>query len=182
MSATRDSDYNSGIIEEFRAKEGRVGGPWTDTTLILVHHLGAKSEVERVTPLACFPGGRGPAWSLCCTPRLTRASRATASRQSSCGRPSQGSRRRCRGAAVLSVCPLLDRRPSRRVARSVPRDLRGEVRTPRSRCSRVAGAEAVGGHPVRSTPGRPTRSLESQRARCRHRSAPSRHLAPASTG
>jgi deazaflavin-dependent oxidoreductase (nitroreductase family) len=60
MSATQDSDDNSRIIEEFRASDGRVGGPWTGTTLILVHHVGAKSGVERVTPLGCFPqeGGR----------------------------------------------------------------------------------------------------------------------------
>src|SRR5258707_790057 len=45
-------DYNTKIIEEFRASQGRVGGMWAGTTLILIHHIGAKSGIERVTPLA----------------------------------------------------------------------------------------------------------------------------------
>ena len=45
------SDFNTKMIEEFRANEGRVGGPWADTTLILIHHIGARSGTERVTPL-----------------------------------------------------------------------------------------------------------------------------------
>ena len=49
------SDYNTKIIEEFRANEGRVGGPWAGIPLILIHHVGAKSGIERVTPLGCFP-------------------------------------------------------------------------------------------------------------------------------
>jgi deazaflavin-dependent oxidoreductase (nitroreductase family) len=51
------NDYNTKIIAEFRANAGHVGGPWADTTLILVHHIGARSGVERVTPLGCFPQG-----------------------------------------------------------------------------------------------------------------------------
>jgi deazaflavin-dependent oxidoreductase (nitroreductase family) len=45
-------DYNTKIIEEFRANRGRVGGPWADITLILIHHTGARSGVDRVSPLA----------------------------------------------------------------------------------------------------------------------------------
>jgi deazaflavin-dependent oxidoreductase (nitroreductase family) len=45
-------DYNTKIIEEFRANGGRVGGPWTGTTMILIHHIGARSGIERVSPLA----------------------------------------------------------------------------------------------------------------------------------
>jgi deazaflavin-dependent oxidoreductase (nitroreductase family) len=52
-------DYNSTIITEFRANDGRVGGMWTGTTLILIHHIGARSGVERVTPVACSPQGEG---------------------------------------------------------------------------------------------------------------------------
>jgi deazaflavin-dependent oxidoreductase (nitroreductase family) len=53
-------DYNTQIIEEFRANRGRVGGMWTGTTLILIHHIGATSGIERVTPVACSPqGGSG---------------------------------------------------------------------------------------------------------------------------
>ncbi|MGA2829332.1 MAG: nitroreductase family deazaflavin-dependent oxidoreductase [Streptosporangiaceae bacterium] len=54
-----DADYNAKIIKEFRAGQGRVGGPWTGTTLILIHHIGARSGVERVTPLGCFSLGDG---------------------------------------------------------------------------------------------------------------------------
>jgi deazaflavin-dependent oxidoreductase (nitroreductase family) len=49
------SDYNTKIIEESRANEGRVGGPRAGIPLILIHHVGAKSGIERVTPLGCFP-------------------------------------------------------------------------------------------------------------------------------
>jgi deazaflavin-dependent oxidoreductase (nitroreductase family) len=52
-------DYNTTIIEEFRAGGGRVGGPWAGTTMVLVHHIGAKSGIERVTPLACSRLGDG---------------------------------------------------------------------------------------------------------------------------
>ncbi|HEX8769958.1 MAG TPA: nitroreductase family deazaflavin-dependent oxidoreductase [Acidimicrobiales bacterium] len=47
------SDFNARVIEEFRANGGGVGGALHDTTLILIHHIGAKSGVERVTPLVC---------------------------------------------------------------------------------------------------------------------------------
>jgi deazaflavin-dependent oxidoreductase (nitroreductase family) len=53
------SDFNTRMIEEFRANEGRVGGPWADTTLILIHHIGARSGTERVTPLGCSDQGDG---------------------------------------------------------------------------------------------------------------------------
>jgi len=48
-------DGNTGIIEEFRANEGKVGGQFDGYPLILVHHVGAKSGIERVTPVGCFP-------------------------------------------------------------------------------------------------------------------------------
>jgi deazaflavin-dependent oxidoreductase (nitroreductase family) len=80
-------DYNTKIVKEFRANQGRVGGPWADTALILIHHIGAKSGIERVTPLACSPQGDGrfaivasnggspthPAWyyNLKANPRIT---------------------------------------------------------------------------------------------------------------
>jgi deazaflavin-dependent oxidoreductase (nitroreductase family) len=58
-AAGETSDYNAQIIEEFRANQGRVGGMWTGTTLILIHHIGAKSGIERVTPVACSPQDEG---------------------------------------------------------------------------------------------------------------------------
>jgi deazaflavin-dependent oxidoreductase (nitroreductase family) len=51
--ASRDpEDFNSKTIKEFRSNGGRVGGPLANTPLILIHHIGAKSGIERVTPLA----------------------------------------------------------------------------------------------------------------------------------
>jgi len=46
------NDWNSNIIEEFRANKGVVGGQFTGATLLLLHHRGAKSGVEWVNPLA----------------------------------------------------------------------------------------------------------------------------------
>jgi deazaflavin-dependent oxidoreductase (nitroreductase family) len=54
------NDYNTNIIGEFRSNQGRIGGSWAGSTLILIHHIGAKSKITRVTPLGCFrqPEGR----------------------------------------------------------------------------------------------------------------------------
>jgi deazaflavin-dependent oxidoreductase (nitroreductase family) len=58
-AADEAGSYNTKIIEEFRANQGQVGGMWTGTTLILLHHVGARSGIERVTPVACSPRGQG---------------------------------------------------------------------------------------------------------------------------
>lgn len=49
------SDFNTQVIEEFRANEGKVGGPFEGAPMILLHHTGAKSGTERVTPLVYQP-------------------------------------------------------------------------------------------------------------------------------
>lgn len=49
MSDTRS--WNDQVIDEFRANEGRVGGPFEGAPLLLLHHIGAKSGTERVTPM-----------------------------------------------------------------------------------------------------------------------------------
>ena len=46
------SDFNQRIVEEFRANNGKVGGPFEGLPLVLLHHTGAKSGIERVNPLA----------------------------------------------------------------------------------------------------------------------------------
>jgi len=46
------SDHNQRVIDEFRANGGKVGGGFEGLPLVLVHHTGAKSGVERVNPLA----------------------------------------------------------------------------------------------------------------------------------
>lgn len=45
------SDWNARIIEEFRANDGVVGGVFSGRPLLLLHHKGAKSGVDRVSPL-----------------------------------------------------------------------------------------------------------------------------------
>ncbi len=44
-------DWNSGIISEFRANGGKVGGPFEGAPMLLLHTTGAKSGAERVNPL-----------------------------------------------------------------------------------------------------------------------------------
>lgn len=46
------NEFNRRIIEEFRANQGRVGGSLAGTPILLLHHVGARSGIERVTPLA----------------------------------------------------------------------------------------------------------------------------------
>jgi deazaflavin-dependent oxidoreductase (nitroreductase family) len=45
------SDFNTRIIEEFRAHDGVVGGPFEGSTLLLLHHTGARSGRAYVNPL-----------------------------------------------------------------------------------------------------------------------------------
>jgi deazaflavin-dependent oxidoreductase (nitroreductase family) len=45
-------DWNAGIIDEFRANQGKVGGMFEGRPLLLVHHKGAKTGAVRVNPLA----------------------------------------------------------------------------------------------------------------------------------
>jgi deazaflavin-dependent oxidoreductase (nitroreductase family) len=52
------NDFNTKIIEEFRSNAGKVGGPFEGGTLLLLHHTGAKSGVERVSPLVYQPVGQ----------------------------------------------------------------------------------------------------------------------------
>ena len=49
------AEYNAKIIAEFRANQGRVGGTWRETPLLLLHHTGARSGVSRVNPVAYLP-------------------------------------------------------------------------------------------------------------------------------
>ena len=53
------NDWNQGIITEFRANEGRVGGPFEGATMILVHHVGRTSGKQYTTPLVYLPGEGG---------------------------------------------------------------------------------------------------------------------------
>lgn len=44
-------DWNSKIIKEFRANEGKVGGPFDGAPVLLLHTTGAKTGRERVHPM-----------------------------------------------------------------------------------------------------------------------------------
>lgn len=45
------SDWNEKIIEEFRANDGKVGGPFDGAPLLLLTSTGAKTGEARTTPL-----------------------------------------------------------------------------------------------------------------------------------
>ena len=44
-------EWNRRVIEEFRVNGGKVGGQMEGWQIVLLHHTGAKSGVERVNPL-----------------------------------------------------------------------------------------------------------------------------------
>jgi deazaflavin-dependent oxidoreductase (nitroreductase family) len=50
-------DRNAGIIEEFRGNEGRVGGYFEGASMLLLHHVGAKTGTPRTNPLVYLPDG-----------------------------------------------------------------------------------------------------------------------------
>lgn len=80
-------DFNQQIIEEFRANQGRVGGPFEGARLLLLTTTGARSGKPHTVPVGYLPdeGGRvliigsaggapnHPAWyhNLVATPRVT---------------------------------------------------------------------------------------------------------------
>jgi deazaflavin-dependent oxidoreductase (nitroreductase family) len=83
---TEMDDFNSKIIEEVRANEGKVGGPFDGAPMVLVHSKGAKSGDARIHPLvfqavgesfAIFASAAGapksPAWyhNLVANPETT---------------------------------------------------------------------------------------------------------------
>jgi deazaflavin-dependent oxidoreductase (nitroreductase family) len=45
------NDWNQQIIDEFRANEGRLGGPFEGAPMLLLHSTGAKTGAERVHPM-----------------------------------------------------------------------------------------------------------------------------------
>ncbi len=45
------NEFNKGVVEEFRANGGQVGGNFAGAPMILVNHRGAKSGKEYTSPL-----------------------------------------------------------------------------------------------------------------------------------
>ena len=81
-----ESDWNARIIQEFRANGGKLGGMFEGADVLLLHHTGSKTGIERVNPLgyqrvgtayAVFGSNSGktshPAWlhNLRAHPRTT---------------------------------------------------------------------------------------------------------------
>ncbi|MBO0869041.1 MAG: nitroreductase family deazaflavin-dependent oxidoreductase [Micromonosporaceae bacterium] len=54
-------DWNSTIIEEFRANDGRVGGNFEGAPLILLHHRGRRSGKQYVSPVMYLADEQDPA-------------------------------------------------------------------------------------------------------------------------
>jgi deazaflavin-dependent oxidoreductase (nitroreductase family) len=52
-------NWNDPIIAEFRANDGTVSSRGFGRSLVLLHHIGAKSGVERVTPVMQIPTDDG---------------------------------------------------------------------------------------------------------------------------
>jgi deazaflavin-dependent oxidoreductase (nitroreductase family) len=51
------SDWNDQVITEFRANEGKVGGPFKGAPLLLLTTTGAKSGKQYTAPLMYLPDG-----------------------------------------------------------------------------------------------------------------------------
>jgi deazaflavin-dependent oxidoreductase (nitroreductase family) len=49
------NEWNAKTIAEFRANEGKVGGPFEGAPVVLLHHRGRKSRREYVTPAMYLP-------------------------------------------------------------------------------------------------------------------------------
>ena len=45
------NEWNQGVIDEFRANGGAVGGMFEGRPLLLLHHVGARTGIRRVSPL-----------------------------------------------------------------------------------------------------------------------------------
>ena len=56
------TDFNTKIIDEFRANEGKVGGPFDGAPVLIIHSRGAKTGEERVHPVVYQPLPNG--WAV----------------------------------------------------------------------------------------------------------------------
>lgn len=51
------NDFNRTVIEEFRANDGKVGGPFEGAPVLLLTATGAKTGERRTTPVMYLPDG-----------------------------------------------------------------------------------------------------------------------------
>jgi deazaflavin-dependent oxidoreductase (nitroreductase family) len=59
MAGLSPVEFNANVVDEFRANGGNVNGDLAAFRLILVHHVGARSGIERVVPLVYFAESDG---------------------------------------------------------------------------------------------------------------------------
>jgi deazaflavin-dependent oxidoreductase (nitroreductase family) len=57
---TSVNDWNTKIIEEFHANDGRVGGNFEGAPLTILHHTGRKSGTEYLAPVMYLPADGDP--------------------------------------------------------------------------------------------------------------------------
>jgi deazaflavin-dependent oxidoreductase (nitroreductase family) len=57
---TGPSDWNTKVIEEFRANDGRVGGAFEGAPITLVHHRGRRSGNDHVSPMTYLADDEDP--------------------------------------------------------------------------------------------------------------------------
>jgi deazaflavin-dependent oxidoreductase (nitroreductase family) len=55
------NDWNSRIIAEFRANDGKVGGQFEGAPVVLMHHVGRRSGTEYVNPVMYLAADDDPA-------------------------------------------------------------------------------------------------------------------------
>ncbi|WNG90094.1 nitroreductase family deazaflavin-dependent oxidoreductase [Mycobacterium sp. ITM-2016-00317] len=55
-----NEDWNTKVINEFRANGGRVGGNFEGAPVVLVHHTGRKSGKQNVTPMMYLQDEQDP--------------------------------------------------------------------------------------------------------------------------
>jgi deazaflavin-dependent oxidoreductase (nitroreductase family) len=51
------NDWNTKVIEEFRANGGKVGGQFKNATMVLITTTGARTGKQRTNPLVYLPDG-----------------------------------------------------------------------------------------------------------------------------
>ena len=54
---SQPNNFNEQVINEFRANQGKVGGPFEGAPLLLLHTTGARSGQLRVSPVMYLPDG-----------------------------------------------------------------------------------------------------------------------------
>lgn len=57
MDKAQLDQMNAKVLAEFRANHGKVGGMFEGAPMVLLHHKGAKSGVERISPLVYSKDG-----------------------------------------------------------------------------------------------------------------------------